>query len=173
MLIGLTFIFPTNAQEQSSSVQVKDFLDRCFLDVNVETGMKQHNIDPLFLNFSIGYNFTPRLYSSVKLENQLGLYKEDETKTYRNGMSLGVSVGYQLDKPAAHGVAYDLQASFLNSVGHGNWKNTTYDIGITMHGNTTKKKVLPYIGVGFKYINSHTHEIRNYYGLYASIGMKL
>lgn len=172
LLIGLTLIPSANAQEQSTSVQDKSFLDRCFFDANVETGMKQHGIDPLFLNFSLGYNFTPQLYGFVKSEYQLGLQKEDGVKTYRDGNGLGIGIGYQLDKTAAHGVTYDLKASFLNSIGHTDWKNTTYDIGITMHGNTIKKKVLPYIGVGFKYVNSHTHEVRNYCGLYASIGIR-
>lgn len=172
LLIGVTLNLSANAQEQSSAVQAKSFFDRCFFDGNVETGMKQHDINPLFLNFSVGYYFTPQFYGSVKLENQLGLHKEDGTKTYRNGTGLGVGIGYQLDKPSEYGVTYDLQASFLNSIAHTDWKNTTYDIGITMHGNTVKKKVLPYIGVGFKYINSHTHEVRNYCGVYATIGMK-
>lgn len=172
LLIGVTLNLSANAQEQPSAVQAKCFLDRCFFDANVETGMKQHGIDPLFLNFSLGYNFTPRLYGFVKSEYQLGLQKENEVKTYRDGNGLGVGIGYQLDKPSAHGVTYDIQASFLNSLGHTDWKNTTYDIGITMHGNTIKKKVLPYIGVGFKYINSHTHGVKNYCGLYASIGMR-
>lgn len=59
LLIGATLILSANAQEQSVSGQGKSFLDKCFFDVNVETGMKQHDIDPLFLNFSVGYNFTP------------------------------------------------------------------------------------------------------------------
>lgn len=172
LLIGI-FALSANAQSQSASVWVKNFLEKCYLDINMEVGTKQHDINPCFANFGLGYNFSRRLYAGVKAEYQLGLHEENGLKTYKRNTDLGACVGYQLDKPAEHGTTFDLQVSFLNSIGNADWKNTTYDIGIIMRNNSTNKKVFPYIGIGFRYIDSHTNGMSNHAGLYASLGVKL
>ena len=48
----------------------------------------------------------------------------------------------------------------------------TYDANVIWYANHKTKRVSPYIGIGFKHINSHMAGIPNYNGVYVTAGIK-
>ena len=166
-------------QEQTSTDGYKEskeavisVTDKLLLEASFTAGMKNKGMSPMSLNFNIGYNFTPSLYAFAKAEGVIGLYDKEGIKTYTKGTDLGGGLGVKLLNPKKTNERLDLRVSIVNSIGNANWKHTTYQAEFILYCNSKKTRTVPYIGIGFKHMNSHTAGIDNWNGIFATIGWK-
>lgn len=148
------------------------FLDKCLVEIGAKAGMRNKGTAPLSGNINLGYNFTPRFYAFVKAEGVIGLYNKDGEKTYTRSQDLGGGIGIKLLSPKTSKESLDLRFSVANSIGNATWKHTSYDANIIWYQNSHKKRCVPYIGIGFQHINSHTAGFANYNGVYVTVGMR-
>lgn len=161
-------VLPMSAQEKEGN----SFLDKCVIEVGINGGFKNKGYVPLSLNVNLGYQFAPRFYVFLKEEGMLHLYDKDGTKTYLKSEDLGGGIGVRLTNPKTCSDGVDFRISVTNSIGNADWKHTTYDAQVIWYANHETKRVSPYIGIGFKHINSHTTGIPNYNGVYVTAGIK-
>lgn len=172
IFLGIVFMalaMPIKAQNKEASCSATDKL---LLEANFTAGMKNKGMSPMSLNFNVGYNFTPRFYAFAKAEGVIGLYDKDGVKTYTKGTDLGGGVGVKLFNPSKASEGLDFRASVANSIGNADWKHTTYQAEITLYCNSKKTRTSPYIGIGFKHMNSHTAGISNWNGIFVTLGWK-
>lgn len=165
-----------NSFAQSSNESDKTYssiADRFYVEFEASSAFKQHHVTPLSASINVGINITSRFYGFVRLETPLGLYKKDDNKAYFNSTNLGGGLGYTLfyEHNTKDYICLDLRASVTNSIGNVDWKNTTYDIGLYVRTRTRKSDITPYAGIGFRYINSHTNDIRDIYSPYIAVGL--
>lgn len=170
VMLAALLVLPMGAFAQTSETSSK-FLDKCIAEVGVGVGTPNKGYTPLTMNLNLGYNFTPRFYGFVKAEGVLGLYDKDGVKTYTKSPSLGGGLGVRLTNPKTSSDNFDVRASVTNSIGNADWKHTAYNVDVIWYSNTSKKKLRPYLGIGFKHINSHTAGIPDYNGVYATVGI--
>lgn len=173
-LFTLMFAFlvlPMNAQEYSEKGSA-GFLDKCLVEVGVNAGFKNKGYAPLTMNANLGYHFLPRFYAFAKVEGTLLLYDKDGVKTYLKSQDLGGGLGVKLTNPKTCSDGIDFRVSLTNSIGNADWKHTTYNANIIWYSNHKNKRTTPYIGLGFKHINSHSAGIPNYNGIYVTVGFK-
>lgn len=170
VLMAILLVLPMSAQEQGTEAR-SGFLDKYLLEVGVSVGMENKGYTPLMMNVNLGYNFTSRFYGFVKAEGVLGLYDKDGVKTYTKSPSLGGGLGFRLTNPKTSSDNFDVRASVTNSIGNADWKHTAYNVNVIWYGNVSKRKTRPYLGIGFKHVNSHTAGIPNYNGIYATVGI--
>lgn len=173
-ILGITtllFAIPTQAQNESQEFHAP-VTDKLLLEANFTAGMKNKGMSPMSLNFNIGYNLTPRFYAFAKAEGVIGLYDKDGVKTYTKGTDLGGGLGLKLLNPKKSNEGLDLRVSVANSIGKADWKHTTYQAEFILYCNNKKTRTSPYIGIGFKHMNSHTAGIDNWNGIFATIGWK-
>lgn len=162
-------VLPIKAQEEKKT---SSFMDKCLVEVGVNGGFKNKGYAPLTMNVNFGYHFVPRLYAFAKVEGMLHLYDKDGTKTYLRSQDLGGGLGVVLTNPKVNSDAVDLRVSLTNSIGNADWKHTAYDVNVIWYVRHAHKRCTPYLGVGFKHINSHSAGIPNYNGVYVTAGIK-
>ncbi len=145
----------------------KAFWNRVVMDVDLGSGFKQHDMTPLSIGGQIGYRIIPRLYPFLAGGYNYGLFDKDGVKSYTNTRNLGGGLGFTFAK--SDNVDFDLRASVMTSIGNADWKQTVYDARLLFRVNSGSILNLN-IGVGFRHINSRTAGIRDYNGVYGTIG---
>ena len=133
-------------------------------------GIEQHGMTPMTLNMQLSYEFANRWNLIGSIERNHTQFDVDGAKWYANALSTGGGLSY-----AWHDGAYDrfdLRLMVLKTLGSPDWKHTTFDIGTNWYGKNSKIGVAPTLGIGFRYQKSNTTGIRNWMGVYATIGIR-
>ncbi len=164
LISAALFMAVTVACAQNAS-DGKRFIDKLVLDLEVSSGTKCDDMNPLTLGVNIGYKFIPRTYVFIHGANMFGHYDRNGTKTYINGANLGGGLAYVLieDKDIDLELRGNVSAGLSDS-----WKNTSYDIGLMMKVKSGVTNIN--FGVSFRHINSHTAGIDSYNGAFFTIG---
>ena len=133
-------------------------------------GLEQHGMTPMNLNLQLSYEFANRWSVLAAAERNHTQFDVDGVKWYTNGVSLGGGLAYAWHD-GEHD-RFDLRLQVLNTIGSPDWKHTTFDIGTNWYGKRSKSGMSPLIGIGFRYQKSHTAGIRDWMGIYGTIGVR-
>lgn len=145
----------------------KSFVDKLVINLGVSAGTGCDNLRPLTLNADIGYRFVPRLYAFVHGEGIFGHRDAEGLKTYVTSQNLGGGLGYTFFKDEA--MAIDLRGTVSTSVGHADWKNVAYDLGVMCRVGRGPLKFD--FGVSFRHMSSRTAGMGSYNGAFFTLGM--
>lgn len=173
LIMGAAILaMPMKAQEESG-VSKDPVFDHLMFELEATSGLKNKGMSPTTFNFNLGYQITPRFYAFAKAEGSINLYKNDDVKTYFKSQALGGGLGFKLYNPKTNFLGTDLRLSVTNTIGSPDWKYTSYSADLIIYSNNKKQRAFtPYLGLGFKHINSHTSGISNWNGIIGTIGFR-
>lgn len=157
------------AQEQGKG----GFWDKCFAEMSIGTGISSHHVTPISGGINVGVNLSERFYLYAGGEGIRGLYEKDEVKTHYKSNALGGGVGFTFARDDKRQMAWDIRAGVKTSIGNPSWKQTTYDISVIWKNAGKKHRPKAFIGLGFRYMDSHADGIPNLSMLYATVGWYL
>ena len=167
MLLLVSSAIGIQAQE---SEKKSSLLDGLSFEIKTVYGLKQHNMNPLNLNMQLSYSYTDRLSLLISAERNYMLFNENDNKWYMNATSLGGGMAYVWMKDKHHN--FDIRLQVLNTIGNSQWKHTAYDIGLNWYEKQEKRTCSPFMGIGFRYQKSHTSDMRDWCGFYATVGVR-
>lgn len=172
IIVAATLAMPMNAQE-GNEVAKSNFLNNLVCEGGITAGTTNKGMTPATLSFNIGYQILPHFYAYAKADGNIGLYKKDNVKTYFKSQALGGGIGFKLYNPTKTSQGFDLRLSVTNTIDNADWKYTSYEVSTILYPNYKKKGIIaPYLGLGFKHMNSHTSGLSNWNGLTGTIGIK-
>lgn len=168
-------------QEKSDSflvVMPQSFFDRLSASYNFSLGLQNKNTTPLMMGVDFGYEVLPRLRVIFKMDYAMALRSVKGVRTYDDALLLGGGLSYRLfggkgyTQPAQAKDALELQFTAGGSVGKMDWKQNYYDFGLLYTTRHRLSICTPFMGLGYRYVNSHAAGMKNYGGVYATIGMR-
>lgn len=169
MLCVCVLSFSAMAQEQSKGV----WGNKCFAEMSIGTGIPSHHITPISGGINVGVNLTERFYLYAGGEGIRGLYEKDEVKTHYKSNGLGGGVGFSFARDDNRQTAWDIRTGIKTSIGNPSWKQTTYDVSVIWKDAGKKRRPKAFMGLGFRYMDSHTDGIPNLSIFYATVGCYL
>ena len=107
------------------------------------------------------------MYAFVHGESIYGHCDADGLKTYVTSQNLGGGLGYTFYKDDV--MAIDLRGTVSTSVGHADWKNVAYDLGVMFRVGRGPLKFD--FGVSFRHMSSRTAGIGSYNGAFFTLGV--
>lgn len=167
VLTALFIAIAVCAQESKDDTPI---LKNCSFELKSLYGIKQHGLQPLSLDMQMGYEFANRWTLLACAEASHTLLEVDGMKSYAKDISLGGGLAYAWYDGAKD--RFDLRLQVLKTIGSADWKHTTFDIGTTWYGKPNKKGIAPLMGIGFRYEKSHIPGIPNWFGIYATVGIR-
>lgn len=168
-------------QEKLDSFMVvmpQSFFERLSASCNLSVGLQNKNTTPLMMGVDFGYEVLPRLRVLFKMDYAMALRSVEGVRTYDNALLLGGGLSYRLfggkgyTQPAQAKDALELQFTAGGSVGKMDWKQNYYDFGLLYTTRHRLSICTPILGLGYRYVNSHAAGMKNYGGVYATIGMR-
>lgn len=142
-----------------------------YFDAGFEAGTPFKKLTPLSFDLTVGYRLTNTFGVFAKGKQLWGMYKDGDYRTYFDSRNLGGGVYYNFFKEAATANTWSANASVTTSIGNVNWKNTSYDIGVSYTIGGNGKALNTTFGLGYRFINSRTDGMNNWNGLFARIGI--
>ena len=88
-------------------------------------------------------------------------------------MSSGGGVGFSFARDDNRQTAWDIRTGIKTSIGNPSWKQTTYDVSVIWKDAGKKRRPKAFMGLGFRYMDSHTDGIPNLSIFYATVGCYL
>lgn len=161
ILMLVSIVCKSNAQS---------FSDRLHFEAAAGTGVKMHGITPLDYSFKLNVDVAPRFYVSVVTETEKSLYKDDKIKTYFNGESLGGGMGYNFYDNNNSSHVLGIRTKIMSSIFKADCKRTTYDVFLSWY--TKSGGISPVVELGYRYIKSHSAQLRNYSNVYMTLGVR-
>lgn len=168
-------------QEKSDSflvVMPQSFFERLSASYNFSLGLQNKNTTPLMMGVDFGYEVLPRLRVIFKMDYAMALRSVKGVRTYDDALLLGGGLSYRLfggkgyTQPVQAKDALELQFTAGGSVGKMDWKQNYYDFGLLYTTRHRLSICTPFMGLGYRYVNSHAAGMKNYGGVYATIGMR-
>lgn len=150
-----------------------------FVEENVQASPRQHDMTLVSLNTLLGVEPLKNLKVIVDMQSTLGLHNGGDVQTYHyGGLALGGGLAYRLHSYApGDGIlgskeAIDVRAIVCSSVSKKDFKYSQYSIGLNLY-SLDKGKITPTIGLGYRYVKSHTPGYRDQSNVYIEIGLKI
>lgn len=176
IMLLLIFWGSLHVKAQNEDGKVIDFFDRAWVELGFSSQSKYHEIKPYATNFNFGFDLTKRLYIFISDENYLGLLKKDNNRDYFKAYNFGGGIGFsflkntidQTDKESS----IDVKTSITTSLGNADWKNTAYSVGLYFRRGYSCTNIKPYIGIGYKFINSHAEDLSDHSSAFLTIGLR-
>ncbi|MDD6552066.1 MAG: hypothetical protein PUF37_00555 [Prevotellaceae bacterium] len=172
VLFALALTLSMPAFSQNTSLESKKFKDNYVLSIGGMAATKNKGWETGALVFDAGYHINSRLVVFARVAGILHLYDKDDVKTYTRGCNLGGGLSLSLLDPVHSPTAVDFRLSVTNSVGNADWKNTTYGAELILSQNKPNHRIVPYLGLGYEYSNSHTSGIPDYRGMTGVFGIR-
>lgn len=175
LFILLLFSCHSFAAEQQDSVAKSRHRVTLYGDMEKSVSPRQHGLIPCMSFTTIGIEPVRRLTIGVSYIGYLGLYKDSERKTYYQTQGIGGECGWQLFKAKKDGTFWDkgdeidLRARYGHSIGGGDLKFDLYDAAIIYR--YMRSIIDLSFGVGYRFINSQSSEVRNHSNVYLGIGI--
>lgn len=175
LFILLLFSCHSFAAEQQDSVAKSRHRVTLYGDTEKSVSPRQHGLIPIMSFTTIGIEPVRRLTIGVSYIGYLGLYKDSERKTYYQTQGIGGECGWQLFKAKKDGTFWDkgdeidLRARYGHSIGGGDLKYDLYDAAIIYR--YMRSVIDLSLAVGYRFINSHSSEVRNHSNVYLGIGI--
>lgn len=175
LFILLLFSCHSFAAEQQDSVAKSRHRVTLYGDSEESVSPRQHGLMPCMSFTTIGIEPVRRLTIGVSYIGYLGLYKDSERKTYYQTQGIGGECDWQLFKAKKDGTFWDkgdeidLRARYGHSIGGGDLKFDLYDAAIIYR--YMRSIIDLSFGVGYRFINSHSSEVRNHSNVYLGIGI--
>lgn len=120
------------------------------------------------VNYSIS-----RFSIHALLTSEYFIPKEGLTKNYNKTLNLGGGIGFELFPREEHDRnVFEARASVSAGLESNDFKNTSYRIGLEWHRYTSKRCLVPTIGVGYSMKDFVKSGIPNYHGMYLSLGLR-
>ena len=170
VMILVLLVFAAISVLAQGSEQKSSILDDMNFEIKTLYGLKQHDMRPMDLSMQLSCSFTDRLSLLLSAERNHTLFDVNDGKWYADGTSFGGGVAYVWLKDGYY--RYDMRLQVVNTIGSPKWKRTAYDLGVTLYEKREKRSLSPVLGLGFRYQKSHTAGIRNWCGLYATVGIR-
>ena len=148
----------------------QSFMDRIHFEVTAGAGIENKGITPIDFSFKAHVEFVSISYLFVSVEDNVSLYRNDNLKTYYNGVSVGGGLGVKLLNKLESIHALDIRAKALSSVGCPTWERTSYDISLAWY--IKSGRFSPIVELGYRFIDSHTKGINNCGNAFLSIGFR-
>ena len=148
----------------------QSFKERSYFEISAASGLKNHGITPVDFSFKFHVDLIPMAYIFISAEDNISLYKKNETKTYINGMSLGGGIGVRLLNHTKGSHALDVRFKSLSSVGGTDFKRTSYDASLAWY--MKEHKFSPVVEIGYRYLDSRTNGFDNYGNAYVTFGLR-
>lgn len=98
-------------------LNAQSFMDRTHFEVTAGAGIENKGITPIDFSFKAHVEFVSISYLFVAVEDNVSLYRNDNVKTYYNGVSIGGGLGVKLLNNVKSIHALDIRAKALSSVG--------------------------------------------------------
>lgn len=148
----------------------QSFEDRLHFEISEGAGLKMKSVTPLDFSFKAQVDIIPRMYVFATAEANKSFYKKDDVKTYFSGESLGGGLAVKLldKKKTSH--ALDVRLKVLSSIGHADWKRTTYDASLAWYFENYR--FTPVVECGYRFIDSRTDALSNYSSFYVTLGIR-
>lgn len=175
LFILLLFSCHSFAAEQQDSVAKSRHRVTLYGDSEESVSPRQHGLMPCMSFTTIGIEPVRRLTIGVSYIGYLGLYKDSERKTYYQTQGIGGECGWQLFKAKKDGTFWDkgdeidLRARYGHSIGGGDLKFDLYDAAIIYR--YMRSVIDLSFDVGYRFINSHSSEVRNHSNVYLGVGI--
>lgn len=175
LFILLLFSCHSFAAEQQDSVAKSRHRVTLYGDMEKSVSPRQHGLIPIMSFTTIGIEPVRRLTIGVSYIGYLGLYKDSERKTYYQTQGIGGECGWQLFKAKKDGTFWDkgdeidIRARYGHSIGGGDLKYDLYDAAIIYR--YMRSVIDLSLAVGYRFINSHSSEVRNHSNVYLGIGI--
>ena len=139
---------------------------RWHLEIGENVSFTQNPLNSLTNNMSISYDVANHLYILAKVDGVIGLYKENEHRSFYDACNLGGGLGCHFWK-LKNDCSMDFRVSIGQTIGNSTWKQTAYDAGLYVGG--PKKAVA---GIGFRHIKSHQCGVENHNGVFVMLGFR-
>jgi len=180
-LFALLFLLSVSfacGQEKKGDPELLNF--PMFIEVGGGFTPRQNGITSISPYLTVGYEAVPRLSVIYVLEGTLALKKHDDHKySWANGMGGGLSFrmfhfGKRDQVTKAETDAVDVRAFFTSTYGRPGLKYTTYNVMLMDYDYRGKGRIKMnmYVGVGYRYVDSHTLGVKNTHNVYFSFGFR-
>lgn len=154
----------------TTGIHAQTVIDRIHFEFAAGTGARQNGIKPVDFSFKSLVDFVSISYLFVTVEDNISLYRNNNVKSYSNGVSIGGGLGVKLlnGTRGIHGL--DVRAKALTCAGNPAWKRTTYDAALAWYIKSFRFS--PVVELGYRYLDSRTAGLDNYGNVYLSIGLR-
>lgn len=149
------------AKYERINKRAERFFNTVSITAEVTCSPRQHDVVPLFSFVNLNLKVVEKLRFSVAYIAYLGLQNADNKQNYLWSNGLGGAVSYRLYQTnCRRDKGLDARFRYGHSVGNGDLKYDLYDVGFYW---------LDKIGLGYRFVNSHTTGVRNVSSVYFSL----
>jgi hypothetical protein len=144
------------------------------VEISLGTATRSHQVQPFDAVIDLNYHFTDRFSIRAVGTADYFLPKNDVTNKYNYTFNLGGGIGYAFlpIEPSDYFV-YEARAFVTTSLNNSLYKNTSYNIGLYLYGNSTvKHRIVPLIGIGYSFKDYKSASLSSYSGAYLTLGLR-
>lgn len=181
-LLLILFFYPlatfsqtkSNIPNDSCTCKLSRFMDLFYIEYLGSVSPKHHNMVPIKLDLILGYEPIKRATVMFSLSKILGLSNVGGNKSYDTSNAIGGGVGYRLlsgKQGTFRGDGLDIRGIVNTSMGSSDMRFTSLDIGLHYY-KRFGGLFLPAIGIGYRHINFHRHELGDVDNIYVSAGLR-
>lgn len=153
--------------------KAQNLLDNIHLELGFDETTPKDDVLPIGLNFNLSYSLTNRFSVQGLSDATYFIPKDGSIYDYNKSVNVGGGIGYiLLPSTEKERSTFELRASFTTTVGHSDFKNTSYKLGLYWMGNQNRR-FTPVIGAGYSFRHFKGNDLNNFHGAYVSIGCRL
>lgn len=168
LLFTILMFCGINANAQNDDIK-KDI--PLHIEASLEAGTPCHKTIPFGANIDLSYSIK-RFSLHIVTNTDYHIQKDGMSNNYNKATNLGGGIGYMfLPYGDNKSGGFEARAIVTTSLKSYDFKNTSYKIGINWIGSSDKRKVVPVVGIGFKFTDYSTN-LQSYKGGYFSFGIR-
>lgn len=143
------------------------------VEIGMGAGTANNGILPIDANVNVNYTLGGRFTLQAVMQSSYFVPKYGTTDSYNRATNLGGGVGYIFAPEKNDKLGdFELRACVTTTIGGSNYKNTSYDLGIYWYSHTNKHKLIPIVGIGYRFRNYSDKSISDYNGAFFSLGIR-
>lgn len=153
--------------------KAQDLLDNLHVELGFNETTPKDDVLPIAFNLNLTYSLSNRFSVQGLSDATYFIPKDGFIHDYNKAVNIGGGIGYKLlPSTEKERSAFELRASFTMTVGHSDFKNTSYKLGLYWMGSQNKH-FTPVIGAGYSFRHFKGNDLNNFHGAYVSIGCRL
>jgi hypothetical protein len=143
------------------------------IEASLAGGTSSHDVQPFDASLAISYYPTSRFSIDVTGVRDFYVCKNIATNCDKSSYNLGGGLGYVLFKNVVSSLgSLELRANVTSTIGSSYFKNVTYSIGLNWYDHSSKRKLSPLVGIGYKAYDFSDKSLSTHHGAYISLGLR-
>lgn len=141
-------------------------------EISLGSATPSHQVQPFNAVIDVNYHIIPCLSIRAVAQADYFLPKNGATKDYNKDFNLGGGIGYTFPRDAKDLFVYEARAFVTTSLNSCTYKNTSYNIGLYIYGNSSRHRIVPLLGIGYNFKDYKAEGLSSYNGAYLTLGLR-